>query len=221
MHTEVAPPTAVVEVREDDLTLVEESHALLQRNMGVSGVEDLDSYRNALSAESDPLVVPVMVCGLVRGRLVAAAVGAYLVESNLGFVAYGAVEEAWRRRGVYTVLRERLVERMRRHSIEHGCSGLLHVVSEMEPGSFLLQRHVDRGAHVADSVYEQPAEQGLPNRPMKLVLQPVEAVDRLSPDETLEIVRQVYERVYRIRDVEAHPVFVRVAQSIRRPEGER
>ena len=221
MHTEVAPPTAVVEVREDDLTLVEESHALLQRNMGVSGVEDLDSYRNALSAETDPLVVPVMVCGLVRGRLVAAAVGAYLVEPNLGFVAYGAVEGAWRRRGVYTLLREKLVERLLQRSIEHGRSGPSYVVSEMEPGSFLLRRYLQRGAYAAHGSYEQPAEQGLPNRPMKLVLQPVEAVDRPSPDETLEIVRQMYERVYRIRDVEAHPVFVRVAQSIRRPEDAR
>ena len=221
MQTEVASPVAAFEVREDDASLVEETHAFLQRNMGASGVEDLDSYRKALSAETDPLVVPVMVCGLVEGRVTAAAVGAYLVGANLGFVAYGAVEEAWRRRGVYTVLRERLVERMHRHSVEHGRSGPSYVVSEMEPGSFLLRRYLQRGAYAAHGSYEQPAEQGLPNRPMKLVLQPVEAVDRLSPDETLEIVRQVYERVYRIRDVEAHAVFVRVAQSIRRPEGAR
>ena len=219
MHTEVAPPAIAFEVREDDLTLIEESYALLQRNMGASGVEDLDSYRKALSTEADPLVVPVLVCGLVKGRVVAAAVGAYLVEPNLGFVSYGAVEEAWRRRGVYTVLRERLVERIRYLSIEQGRSGPSYVVSEMEPGSFLLRRYVDRGSHVADGAYEQPAEQGLPNRPMKLVLQPVEAADRPSPDETLEIVRQVYERVYRIRHVEAHPAFVRVARSIRSPEG--
>ena len=221
MHTEVALPAAALEVREDDLTLVEESHALLQRNMGASGVEDLGSYRKALSTATDPLVVPVLVCGLVKGRVVAAAVGAYLVEPNLGFVSYGAVEEAWRRRGVYTLLRERLVERVRYLSIEHGRSGPSYVVSEMEPASFLLRRYVDRGAQVADGAYEQPAEQGLLNRPMKLVLQPVEAAGLPGPDETLEIVRQVYERVYRIRDVEANPVFVRVARSIQSPEGAR
>ena len=221
MQTEVASPVAAFEVREDDASLVEETHAFLQRNMGASGVEDLDSYRKALSAETDPLVVPVMVCGLVEGRVTAAAVGAYLVGANLGFVAYGAVEEAWRRRGVYTVLRERLVERIRLLSIEHGRPSPSYVVSEMEPGSFLLRRYVERGAYVADSAYEQPAELGLPNHPLTLVLQPVEAAGPPGPDETLEIVRQVYERVYRIRDVEAHAVYVRVARFIRRTGGAR
>ena len=216
MPTEVASPAAVYEIREDDLALVEESHAFLQRNMGASGVENLDSYRKALSAETDPLVVPFMICGLVEGRVIAAGVGAYLVEPNLSFVAYGAVEEAWRRRGVYTVLRERLVERMRRHSVEHGRSGPSYVVSEMDPDSFLLRRYVERGSYAAHGAYEQPAGQGLPNRPMKLVLQPVEAVGPPGPGETLDIVREVYARVYRIRDVEAHPGFIRVARSIRR-----
>ena len=125
------------------------------------------------------------------------------------------MEEAWRRRGAYTVLRERLVEGIRRCSVEHGRSGPSYVVSEMNPGSFLLRRYVGRGAYVAEGGYEQPAEQSLPNRPMKLVLQPVEAVGPPGPDETLDIVREVYARLYRIRDVEAHPVFIRVAQSIR------
>ena len=214
MQTEFASPAAALEVREGDLSLVEESHGFLQRNMGAAGVEDIDSYRNTLCEVSDPGVVPVMICGLVKGRVIAAAVGAYLVEPNLGFVAYGAVEDAWRRRGVYTVLRERLVERFRRRSVEHGRSGPSYVVSEMGPGSFLLRRYVERGAYVAHGAYEQPAGQGLPNRPMKLVLQPVEAVGPPGPDEALDIVGEVYARVYGIRDVEAHPVFIRVARSI-------
>ena len=218
MRTEVASPPISFEVREGDLSLLEESHALLQRNMGAAGVEDIDSYRKSLSAEADPLVVPAMICGLVKGRVIGTAVGAYLVEPNLGFVAYGAVEEAWRGRGVYTVLRERLVEGIRRCSVEHGRSGPSYVVSEMDADSFLLRRYVERGAYVAEGGYEQPAEQGLPNRPMKLVLQPVEAVGPPGPDEARDIVRQVYARLYRIRDVESHPVFIRVAQSIRRRE---
>ena len=161
------------------------------------------------------------ICGLVKGRVIGAAVGAYLVEPNLGFVAYGAVGEAWRRRGAYTVLRERLVEGIRRRSVEHGRSGPSYVVSEMDADSFLLRRYVERGAYVAEGAYEQPAEQSLPNRPMKLVLQPVEAVGPPGPDETLDIVHEVYARLYRIRDVEAHPVFIRVAQSIRRQEDAR
>ena len=221
MRTEAAPPAVAFEVREDDLSLVEETHGLLRRNIGASGVEDIPSFLKSLSPATDPLVVPAMVCGLVGARVIAAAVGVYLVEPNLGFVAYGAVEEAWRRRGVYTVLRQRLVESIRRRSVEHGCSGPSYVVSELEPGSFLLHRYVERGAYVADCAYEQPAGQGLPNRRMKLVLQPAEAVGPPGPDETLEVVRQVYSRVYRIRDVDAHPAFIRVARSIRRPEGVR
>ena len=221
MRAAVASPVAALEVREDDPTLVEESHAFLKRNMGASGVEDMGSYRKTLSRTTDPLVVPVMVCGLVEGKVIAAAVGAYLVELNLGFVSYGAVEEAWRRRGVYTALRERLVERIRRRSVEHGRPGPSYVVSEMDPGSFLLRRYAERGAYVKPGAYEQPAEQGLPNRRLKLVLQPVEAAGPPGPDETLDIVRQVYARVYRIRDVDAHPVFVRAARSIRRSEGAR
>ena len=218
MRTEVASPAIALEVREGDLSLVEETHAFLQRNMGAAGVEDIGSLRKSLSPATDPLVVPAMVCGVAMGRVIAAAVGAYLVEPNLGFVAYGAVEEAWRRRGVYTVLRERLVEKIRRRSVEHGRPGPSYVVSEMDPGSFLLSRYVELGAYVAHGAYEQPAEQGLPNRPMKLVLQPVEAVGPPSPDETLDIVRQVYARVYSIQDVEVHPVFIRVARSMRRGE---
>ena len=221
MRTETVSPAAAFQVREDDLSFVEETHALLRRNMGASGVEDIPSFRKSLSPVTDPLAVPVMVCGLVEGRVIGASVGAYLVEPDIGFVAYGAVEEAWRRRGVYTFLRQRLVESIRWRSVEHARSGPSYIVSEMDPDSFLFRRYVEGGAYAADCAYEQPAGQGLPNRRMKLVLQPVKASSPPGPDETLHIVRQVYSRVYRILDVDTHPAFIRVARSIRRPEGVR
>ena len=221
MRTETASPPAAFEVREDDLSLVDETHTFLRRNMGAFGVEDMESFRSSLSPAADSLVVPVTVCGLVEGRVIGTSIGAYLVEPNLGFVAYGAVEEAWRRRGVYTVLRERLIESIRWRSVEHASSGPSYIVSEMDPDSFLFRRYVEGGAYAAGCAYEQPAGQGLPNLQMKLVLQPAATPRPPGPEETLHIVRQVYSRVYRIRDVDTHPAFIRVARSIRRPEGVR
>ncbi len=215
MRTESALAERAPEIRDVGHSRVEEVHALLRRTMGAGGVEDVESFRKAVSPAADPLVVPAMVCGLVDGAVVGAAVGAYLVEPGLGFVSYGSVDEAWRRRGVYTALRGRLIERLRGHGTGRGRGDPAYVVSEMERGSFLFRRHVERGgAYAAPGLYEQPAGHGLGNRRMELVAQPIGAAGPPGREETLGIVRHVYRRIYRIGDVESHAVFIRVARSL-------
>ena len=171
MQTKAAPQRSTFEVREDDLSIASESHALLCRAMGAANVEDTESFRETLSPATDPLVVPAMVCGLVEETVVGVAVGAYLVEPNFGFVAYASVDEGWRRMGVYTTLRAKLIDRLRLHGAERGQSDLAYVVSEMESGYFLIRRFVgEDGAYIAPVAYEQPAVQGLETRRLELVV---------------------------------------------------
>ena len=222
MQTKAAPQRSTFEVSEDDLSIAPESHALLCRAMGAANVEDMESFRETLSPATDPLVVPTMVCGLVEETVVGVAVGAYLVEPNFGFVAYAAVAEGWRRMGVYTTLRAKLIDRLRLHGAERGRSELAYVVSEMESGYFLIRRLVgEDGAYTAPVAYEQPAAQGLVTRPLELVVRPMGVSTPPDRDQTLEIVRHIYRRIYRIRDVESDPTFIRIAESLGRSKADR
>ena len=119
----------------------------------------------------------------------------------------------WRRRGLYTELRSRMVSLFQTDAVDNRKAETPFVVSEMDKGSFLLRRFVDRGgAFVMPCEYEQPAVQGLGSRALELVVQPREP----NQAEALSIVRELFRGIYRIRDPEADPAFRRVADSLRR-----
>ena len=196
----------------EDGDLVLESHGLLRRAMGAGRVEDFDSFLDTLSPSTDPLIIPHAVCGLREGTVVGVTVGAYMVRPNVGFVAYAAVEEEWRKLGLYTVLRSRLVFCFQVDAVVNREAKPSYVVSEMDRGSFLLRRFVDSGgAFVVPCEYEQPAVQGLGSRAMELVVQP-RAPDRA---EAMAMVRELFRGIYRIRDPESDPAFRRIADSLR------
>ena len=208
----VGSPFEVREIGVEDRDIVLESHALLRRTMGDAKVEDLDSFLDTLSPSTDPLIIPHAVCGLREGTAVGVTVGAYMVRPNVGFVAYAAVDEEWRRRGLYTELRRRMVSMFQTDAVDNRKAEPSYVVSEMDRGSFLLRRFVDSGgAFVVPCEYEQPAVQGLGSCAMELVVQPREP-DRA---EALAIVREIFRGIYRIRHPESDPAFRRITDSLR------
>lgn len=209
----VGSPLEVRDIGLEDRDLVLESHTLLRRIMGDAKVEDLDSFLDTISPSTDPSIIPHAVCLLREGTVVGVTVGAYMVRPNVGFVAYAAVDEEWRRRGLYTELRSRMVSLFQTDAVDNRKAETPFVVSEMDKGSFLLRRFVDRGgAFVMPCEYEQPAVQGLGSRALELVVQP----RKPNQAEALSIVRELFRGIYRIRDPEADQAFRRVADSLRR-----
>ena len=213
----------VDEVGHADRPRVLEAHRLLRDVRGAGAVEDIGFFLETVSPETDRHVVPKLVCAVSRDRTIGVTVGAYLPELNIGFIAYSAVDPTWRRRGVYTAIRGRLValfnleaaERISRDSENGG--RVSYVVSELDESSAIFRRYLTKwGAFVSPCAYEQPQAQGLRARRLKLVLQPV--ARQLPPDgeETVAIVREVYRRIYRISDVDANPSFRRVVASLPR-----
>ena len=208
----VGSPFEVREIGLGDRDLVLESHGLLRRSIGSGRVEDFDSFLDTLSPLTDPLIIPHVVAGLREGTVVGVAVGSYMVRSNVGFVAYAAVAEEWRRRGLYTELRNSLVSLLQTDAVDNRKAETSYVVSEMDRESFLLRRFVDSGgAFAVPCEYEQPAVQGLGSRALELVVQPREP-DRA---EALTIVREIFRGIYRIRHPESDPAFRRITDALR------
>ena len=200
--------TGILEVTERDEPRVVEAYALLQEVLGPGSVEDIDSFWGTVSPATDDEVVPRLVCAIYRRRIQGVVLGAYLVNLNMGIVLYSGVRQAFQGNGAYSMLRSRLISLLNREASRNhdGGSGykreqvvMEYLISELEGGSPLFQRYTGRwGAFVAPIEYEQPAAQGLTARKLKLVLQPMARQAPPSGDEIVTIVREIYERVYRI-----------------------
>jgi hypothetical protein len=181
--------------------------------MGTDAVEDLRSFSGTVSPATDPAVAPKLVAAILGQDMVGFTVGSYLRNLNMGLIAYSGVEEARRRTGIYTAMRNRLIELF---NMEAGGNRISYVISELDEQSRLYERYLGEWrAFVLPCAYQQPNAQGLVARNLKLVLQPIARRDPPGEDEILGIVREVYERVYRIPDVESHATFRRIAASLR------
>ena len=235
-------PYKIREVRETEDTLILEGYALLQEAIGVESVEDLGSFLKTVSLATDEAAIPKMVCATSAEDMVGFIVGTYLSNLGMGFIAYSAVREQWRGRGMYTDMRHRIVD-LFDQEIGRARSGtrpgptptheiratearglangahverVLYVISELNEDGPLYRTYLRKwGAIVAPCAYEQPGVQGLQSKELKLVLQPVRRRTAPGHDETLAIVREVYERIYRVQDVTANASFRRIAASLR------
>ena len=206
---------ALLEVDDGDAPHILEAHALLQEALGPEYVEDMDSFRGTVSLDTDDAVVPRLVCAVHNGRVEGVVLGTYLRNLNMGMVLYSAVRRAFQGLGVYAMLRYRLMSLLNRESGRFHSAEMDYLISEQEDGSALFERYTrEWGAFVAPVDYEQPAAQGLSARKLKLVLQPVAKQVPPSGDEIAAIVREIYERVYRLPNTTANAQFRRVVESL-------
>lgn len=197
-------------IDEDDLPRVVEAYGLLQEALGTDAVEDVSSFRRTVSASTDAFVVPRVVCALYEGEMVGVTVGAALKNVGMGFIAYSAVGDGWRQKGVYGAMRQRLIAEL------CAVGEIGGVLSELEGDGWLYQMYLSKfGAVALPCDYEQPQVQGLHARALNLVAQPI--TDRLSldGDDVGAIVSEIYRGIYRIADVEGDASYQRVVASVR------
>ena len=203
----------VLEISASDTVSVLEGYSILREAMGADSVEDQQSFWGTVSPATDPAVAPKLVAATLGRDMAGFIVGSYLRNLNIGLIAYSAVREAHRRLGIYTAMRSRLIELF---NLEANGGQVSYVMSELEEHSRLYDRYVGEWrAFVLPCAYRQPDAQGLKAKDLKLVLQPIARGDPPGDDEILEIVSEVYKRVYRIVDVENHTTFRRIAASLR------
>ena len=186
-------------------------HALFQETLGNDAVEDLDSFRLTASPSTNPALVPKLVTVHEGGRLIGAMLGLYLRRVNGGMVLYAGVRGPFRRQGLYSEMRTRLLSELSAESP----TGLGFVLSEVEDGSWLQRRYLDEwGAFGAPLDYVQPAVQGLTRRPLSLVVVP-QADTRSEIIHALPaIVGEVFTGVYRISEPDDDPDFRHIMDSI-------
>ena len=214
-RTEKHKPSGLVvrEISASDTVSVLEGYSILREAMGTDAVEDEQSFRGTVSPATDPAVAPKLVAATLGRDMAGFIVGSYLRNLNIGLIAYSAVREAQRRLGIYTAMRRRLIELF---NLEADGGQVSYVMSELEEHSRLYGRYLGEWrAFVLPCAYWQPDAQGLKAKDLKLVLQPIARGGPPGDDEILDIVREVYKRVYRIVDVENHPTFRRIAASLR------
>ncbi len=198
---------------ESRLEDVFEAYSLLQIAMGTDYVEDLRSFRRTVSPSTDQRVLPRVILAVTDDEMIGVVVGATLKNLNAGFIAYSAVEEAWRRRGIYTRMRGNLLRRFTHND------NVEYVVSELDEQEWLFPKYIrDWNAIALPGYYEQPQAQGLQARPLRLVAQPVENGTTPGPSETEALVREIYKRIYRIMDVDGNDSFRRILASLT-PDG--
>ncbi len=192
---------------------IAEAHALLRDVIPPGSVEDFESFGATVSRMTDADVVPGLVCAAFRGRMVGVCIGAYLRNLDMSYAAYSAVRPAWRRRGIYSKMRARLLGLL---GNESPTGEALYLISELDEGSRLYRRYLSEWkAFVLPCDYEQPEAQGLCRRPAKLVIQPLARRRRPDESESLAIVRELYERIYRIDDAAQNESYRRIAASLR------
>ena len=197
-------------VEASDDARVREAHGLLREALGDGAVEDLESFRATVSPATDGAVEPRMVCAVQGGRIQGVVLGARLRNLELGMILYSAVRELFRGLGLYSALRARCVGML-------ATAGRLdYVISELDADSRLGRKYVrDWGAFVAPCEYEAPAAQGLTPRRLDLLIQPVARRSPPTREELAAIIREVYERVYRLENADRSAQFRRVVQSLR------
>ena len=207
------PEIELLAVEATDHDALLDAYALLRGALGDGNVEDMDSFRATLTPAADGAIVPRMLCAVLDGRVLGTILGAYLPEVNIGMVLYSAVAGPLRGRGLYTRLRMGLMEWLATVAAPNGPD---YLVSEMDADTRLGRKYVrDWGAFVAQCDYEVPPTQGLAPRGLDLLIQPVSRRSPPTARELVSIIREVYERVYRLEDVEGSAIFQRVVQSVR------
>ena len=227
MPTDVLGEVEYLVVGETDEPRILEVYDLLQQELGDGGLEDIESFLGTVSPSTDLYAVPVVIGARQAEELVGAVVGTYLKNLNIGMVLYSAVRKSLRRRGIYSTLRASLVEDINALALQYhrprdgqdeGRPGIDYLVSELDSDSWLREEYVRRwGAFVADCDYLQPQAQGLEAKPMDLLLQPIGVHSQPSRTELVAIIREIYQRVYRLADPDRNAEFLRVVQSLRRP----
>jgi hypothetical protein len=207
-----------------DAPRVREAHDLLLECLGEGEVESFESFQGTVSPATDSAIVPIMLCATLTGRVEGLVMGAYLRNLNIGMLLYSAVRERYRSRGVYTRLRAELMallasEAASSRTGDAGSPGRLGgVLSELDSRSPLGRKYVrEWGAFVLPCDYEVPAAQGLTASKMDLLMQPVSRRSPPPAEEIVVIVREIYERVYRLESADTSASFRRVVQSVRTP----
>jgi hypothetical protein len=187
-----------------------EAHSLLQENVGPTNVEDLATFIETIGPSRDDRAMTRMLCAFDDSGVLAVVVGARLGRLNAAMLLYSAVRKDMRRRGVYSALRARVVDALR------GEDGrpLDYIISELEPEGILWRHYRQRwDAWIVPCEYRVPNTQGLTPKPLDLVIVPVE--QRPGLGEIAEIVREVYEGVYRLVPADSSDEYLSVVQSIR------
>lgn len=206
-----APDYILRDLDESRLEDVLEVYSLLQDAMGTDSVEDLRSFRRTVSPLTDPRVLPRVVVASTECEVIGVMVGATLKNVGAGFIAYSAVQEASRRRGIYVRMRSRVLKRFTEDD------GVEYVVSELDEGSWLFSKCIrDWNGVALPGHYEQPQAQGLQAKALRLVAQPVNNGITPGPFETLALVREIYEQIYRIKDAEGNESYRRISASLTR-----
>lgn len=210
-----------LEPRYVDAETVRQTYALLQETLGVDAVEDFESFQGTISPETDSCVVPRLVWAHKDQGMIGCMVGAYLRNLNAGFIAYAGVKPRWRRQGIYTGMRKRLLALLDSEAAKTRppesteAFGVDCVISEQDGDGILLERYLNHwNARVVPCAYEQPEEQGLRPKPMYLLVQPVRSEWTLDRRCIINIVTEIYRGIYRIRDVEKGAAFRRIVASI-------
>ena len=184
-------------------------YSLLQDAMGIESVEDLRSFRRTVSPNADLFVLPRVVCAFRGDEIIGTVVGITLKRSHAGFIAYAAVKEDSRRYGIYATMRRELLRRLAEED------GVRYVASELDQQDWLFQKYVNQwNATVLCERYEQPESQGLQAKSLSLVAMPT--INGITPDadETAALIREIYERIYGIADVDTNKSFLRVVASL-------
>ena len=187
-----------------------EAHSLLQENLGPANVEDLATFIETIDPSRNNRAMTRMLCAFGDSGVLAVVAGARLGRLNAAMLLYSAVRKDMRRRGVYSALRSKVLDALR------GEDGrpLDYIVSELEPEGILwhyYRQHCD--AWIVPCEYRVPDTQGLTPRSLDLVIVPV--TKRPGPEEIVEIVREVYEGVYRLVPADSSDEDLSVVQSIR------
>ena len=197
---------SIVRIDERDTPRILEAHALLIECLGTKRVEDVDSFKATVSSFADQSVVPRLLCKVHNGRMLGAVLGVYLTSINIGMILYAGVRDAFRRLGIYSVLRTELIRLLNIEAAHErlGQGYMEYMVSELEPGSWLLEYYQRRwGAFVAPIDYFQPPTQGLAPRKLSLVFQPIARRTPPAGDDVTAIVREIRRKVYRLSDTAA------------------
>jgi hypothetical protein len=180
------------------LKLLRRSFPESQRTDHASCVELLLEKRLGLLRPNNYHFVVARRAGTVLG----VAIGSYLAVVNLGFVEYLAAAPEVKGGRVGTILRQRLLQELRRDARAAGNKDLLGLLGEVDAGSRWL-RHLVRRRNVLplDFDYYQPPLRGRgKGLPLVLYLEPVGAVIRRLPVQTVRaILYAIYRRVYRVR----------------------
>jgi len=188
------------------------AYEMLQTTLGPDDIEDITSFRKSVSRSTDPDVEPKVICALVHNKLIGVLIGSFLRELNMGFICYGAIEEKWRRNGVYSFMRS-LIENL---FVEDAGNGKLEfIISEMSKYSVLYAKYVTGStAFEVPCCYEQPGVQGLKTKPMALVVQPICRCELPGKDELINIINIIYNKIYRVSNVTDNSSFKRIVKSL-------